>query len=110
VLAEKKIPHGSRQQVVAPDNMPEDILLKLYKTPVGGAISLVDANQISILRVNKVQAQPVALEQASPEIETKMLDKRKADVMETALKQLREKAKVEYVAPYGESGLTQALK
>lgn len=104
-LTENKIPHGSRPQVVAPDNIPEDILAKLYKQEVGTAMVINDASRISILHVDGHQPQPTALDKATPAIEAKMVDQGKVAAMDATFKKLREKAKIEYVAPYSEKGI-----
>ncbi len=100
-LNEKRIPHGSRPHTAAPDNMPADIASKLSKLAVGQAAVISNAEQISILRINALQPQAVALEQATPAIEKKLLDERMTKAMESALKSLRDKAKLEYMPPYG---------
>lgn len=103
-LAEQKIPHGSRAQAAAPDDMPEDLPPRLNKLAVGQAIAISGPDRISILRVDGLQPQPLSLEQATPAIEKKLLDQRRAKAMEDAFKQLRDKARIEYLPPYAEAG------
>jgi EpsD family peptidyl-prolyl cis-trans isomerase len=99
-LTQSKIPHGSRPHTAAPDGMPEEIAVKLSKLSPGQAIPISNQDQLSILRVNAAQAQPIALEQATPAIEKKLSEEAISKAMETAIKSLRDKAKLEYNAPY----------
>lgn len=107
-LIQSKIPHGSRPHTAAPDNMPEDIAVKLSKLSPGQAIPISNQGQLSILRINAAQPQPIALEQAAPGIEKKLADVAMAKAMETAIKTLRDKAKLEYSAPYSAPEATPA--
>jgi len=102
-LSEQKIPHGSRSQMAAPDDMPEDLPARLNKLAVGQAIAIDGPDRIGILRVERLQPQPLTLEQATPAIEKKLLDQRRAKAMEDAFKQLRDKAKIEFLPPYQEA-------
>ena len=105
-LNEKKIQNNGQQLVVTADQMPEEILQKLESIKPGEAITIDGKDQLNVILVNAVKPQPVTLEQASPMIE-KMLDKKhKQDGMNGMMKQLREKAKIEYVPPYTANGMT----
>jgi EpsD family peptidyl-prolyl cis-trans isomerase len=105
-LNEKKIQNNGQQLVVTADQMPEEILQKLESIKPGEAITIDGKDQLNVILVNAVKPQPVTLEQASPMIE-KMLDKKhKQDGMNDMMKQLREKAKIEYVPPYTANGMT----
>jgi peptidyl-prolyl cis-trans isomerase C len=105
-LNENKIPNNGQQLVVTADQMPEEILQKLQGIKPGEAIAIDGKNQLDVILVNAMKPQPVTLEQAAPMI-GKMLDaKHKQDAMNEMLKQLREKAKIEYVPPYTENGMT----
>ena len=105
-LNENKIPNNGQQLVVTADQMPEEILQKLQGIKPGEAIAIDGKDQVDVILVNAMKPQPVTLEQASPMI-GKMLDARhKQDAMNEMLKQLREKAKIEYVPPYTENGMT----
>jgi EpsD family peptidyl-prolyl cis-trans isomerase len=107
-LAEQKIAHGSRPQVAAPDDMPEDLPPRLNRLAVGEAIAISGPERISILRVEGLQPQPRSLEQAMPAIEKKLLDQRRAEAMEKALDALRGKARIEYLGAYSETAPASA--
>ena len=99
-LTQNKIAHGSRQHTATPDNMPPDIAAKLGKLAPGQAIPISTPDHLSILRVNAVVPQPVSIEQATPLIEKKLSEEAMAKAMEATIKSLRDKAKLEYRAPY----------
>jgi peptidyl-prolyl cis-trans isomerase C len=105
-LNDKKIPNNAQQLVATADQMPEEILQKLKSIKPGEAIAIDGKDQLDVILVNAVKPQPVTLVQASPMI-GKMLDaKHKQDGMNDMMKQLREKAKIEYVPPYTANGMT----
>jgi peptidyl-prolyl cis-trans isomerase C len=105
-LNEKKIVNSGQQLVATGDQMSEEILQKLQSVKPGEAIAIDGKDQLDVILVNAVQPQPVTLVQATPTIE-KMLDaKHKQEVMSDMMKQLREKAKIEYVPPYTANGMT----
>jgi peptidyl-prolyl cis-trans isomerase C len=108
-LVANKIPHGSRPHTAAPDNMPDDIVAKLKTLAVGQATAISGDGQLSILRVNGLQLQPMTLEQATAAIEKKLLDERMKQAMDDALKSLRDKVKIEYIPPYS-ADAAEALK
>ena len=49
--------------------------------------------------------QPVTLAAAKPMIASRLMEKRRSETIDNMVKQLRDKAKVEYVPPYSASGL-----
>jgi peptidyl-prolyl cis-trans isomerase C len=103
-LDEKKIPYTSQQVSASSDQMREEMAKKFNDVHVGQATTLDDTNQTSALFVNAVQPQPITLAQASPMIMKRMVNTRMGEAMGNKLKQLREQAKIEYVAPYSENG------
>jgi len=104
-LVQTKIPNNSQPVSAAAEDMPADILDKLKNVAAGDVITLEEKDQLSVIRVNAVHSQPMTLEQAKPAIEEKLYRQRRTDGMDSLLKQLRDKAKIEYVAPYSESGI-----
>ena len=105
-LNKKKIPNNGQQLVVTADQMPEEILQKLKSIKPGEAIAVDGRDQLNVILVNAVKAQPVTLEQASPMIGKMLDEKHKQDVMNDMIRQLRENAKIEYVPPYTANGMT----
>ncbi len=104
-LTEKQIPHSNNQVSVTTDRITEEVLQKLKNIPVGGSIILGGKEQMHVIFKLAEQLQPVTLAQASPVIENMLMDKRKSEAIDNTVKQLRDKAKIEYVPPYTAEGL-----
>jgi EpsD family peptidyl-prolyl cis-trans isomerase len=104
-LAEKKVPNNTQPVSAAAEDMPRNILGKLRDVKAGDVLTLEGQGQFSVIRVHAVHSQPMTLEQAKPAIEEKLYKQRRTEAMDSMFKQLREKAKIEYVAPYSESGI-----
>ncbi|HYP68112.1 MAG TPA: EpsD family peptidyl-prolyl cis-trans isomerase [Thiobacillaceae bacterium] len=103
-LDEKKIPYTSQQISASSDQMREEMAKRFRDIHSGQATTLEDENQMSVLFVNAVQPQPVTLAQASPTIMKRLASKRMGEAMQNKLEQLRDQAKIEYVAPYTANG------
>jgi EpsD family peptidyl-prolyl cis-trans isomerase len=107
-LDEKKIPYTNQQFSVASDQMRDVVAKKLGDARIGQAVTLDDPNQIAALFINAAQVQPVTLAQASPMIMKRIFNTKMSEGMENKIKQLREQAKIEYVAPFTENGKVSA--
>lgn len=108
-LTGKNIPHGSTLVSVTGDRLPEDVLQKLKNVTVGGAAVLGGENQMNVVFVLDEVKQPLTLAQAGPMISNMLMDKRKREALDKMGKQVREKAKIEYVAPFTEKGFTPPM-
>ena len=104
-LAQKKIVNNSQPVSAAAEDVREDILGRLKNAKADDVITLEEKDQLSVIRVKAVHDQPLPFEQAKPMIEEKIYKQRRIAGTDTLIKQLRDKAKVEYVAPYSESGI-----
>jgi EpsD family peptidyl-prolyl cis-trans isomerase len=104
-LTAKKISHGSSPAGVTSDRLSDDVLQKLKNVPVGGTALISGPKQMNVVFVLAEQKQPLTLTQAGREIANMLVEKRKRDALDNALKQLRDKAKIEYVPPYTANGL-----
>lgn len=112
-LTEKNLPHTGNPPVSATaDNIPDEILQKLKKVPVGGNLTLEGTGQwnIHVLFVLSEQIQPIDLATASHEITAMVWEQRRKETMDNMVKQQRDKAKIEYVPPYSEKGLIPQIK
>jgi EpsD family peptidyl-prolyl cis-trans isomerase len=109
-LTGNNIPHGSTPVSVTSDRLPDDVLQKLKNVPVGGTAVVGGNEQMNVIFVLGQQSQPITLEQAAPLIPTILTEKRKTEALENMLKQVRDKAKIEYVAPYTETGFTPPVE
>jgi peptidyl-prolyl cis-trans isomerase C len=104
-LAQKQIVNNSQPVSAAAEDMREDILGRLKNVKADDVITLEEKDQLSVIRVKAVHDHPLPFEQAKPMIEAKIYKQRRIAGTDSLLKQLRDKAKIEYVAPYSESGL-----
>jgi len=105
-LNEKKIPNNGQQLLATTDQIPEEILQKLKSIKPGEAIAIDGKGQLDVIFLTAVKPQPVTLAQTAPMIEKVLDAKHKQDGMNDMIKQLREKAKIEYVPPYTANGMT----
>jgi EpsD family peptidyl-prolyl cis-trans isomerase len=104
-LSARNIPHTGSPLSVSADRLPDEVLQKLRNVPVGGATVLGGDEQMNVVFVLATQTQPISLAEAKPAVAAMMTEKRKQETLDNAMKRLRDKAKVEYVAPYSEKGL-----
>lgn len=104
-LAANSIRHTGTPLSVSADRLPDDVLQKLRNAPVGGAIVLGGDEQMNVVFVLAAQTQPISLAEAKPMVAAMMTERRKQEALDNAMKQLRDKAKIEYVPPYSEKGL-----
>lgn len=109
-LKAKDIPHQSLALSVSSDQMSDEVLPKLTKAPVGGHVILDSKEPLLVIFVRSEQLQPMPLEQAGQQIGNTLLEQRRKAALDNALKQLRDKAKIEYVAPYTAKGLQVSEK
>lgn len=107
-LIQQKIPHNDQQLLVTSEKILEPVLEKLRATQGGEVIRLMDKDKMTILFVNKVEAQPLSLAQASGMIANQLYEERKGEAMKNIVKSLREKAKIEYLPPYTMKGAAAA--
>ena len=105
-LTANRIPHSSTPVTTTGDQLPDAVLQKLKGVPVGGHITLGDDKQMNVVFLLSEQPQPMLLAQASATIVNQLWDKRKRETLDKTMKQLHDKAKIEYVAPYSENGFT----
>ena len=107
-LIQQKIPHNDQRLLVTSEKILEPVLEKLRATRGGEVIRLMDKDKMTILFVNKVEAQPLTLPQASGMIANQLFEERKGEAMKNIVKSLREKAKIEYLPPYTMKGAAAA--
>jgi peptidyl-prolyl cis-trans isomerase C len=107
-LQANKIAFNSAPGSATTDQIPEETLQKLKAVPVGGSAILDGHDGMHVLFVLDAQLQPLALEQASPMISNMLFEKGRKEAIDNKIKSLRDKAKLEYVAPYTAKGLADA--
>ena len=104
-LKANNIPHSGSPLSVSAERLPDDVLQKLKEVPVGGTMVLGGDEQMNAVFVLAEQKQPISLAEAKPAVAMMLTEKRKQESLDNAMKQVRDKAKIEYVPPYTEKGL-----
>ncbi|MGA7951413.1 MAG: peptidyl-prolyl cis-trans isomerase [Thiobacillaceae bacterium] len=103
-LKAKKIKHASVPVSVISDQADDRLLQKLKDVPVGGSVVEGGKDQMTVTFVRDMQKVPLTLDQARPQIMKTLMDNRKAERYQNMVKELRDKAKIEYVPPFTEKG------
>ncbi len=104
-LKGKNIHHSGSPLTVSTDRLPDDVLDKFKNVSVGGTTVLGGDEQMNAVFVLAEKKQPISLAEAKPAVAIMMTEKRKQQALDNAMKQLRDKAKIEYIPPYSEKGL-----
>lgn len=107
-LKTNQILHHDKPVSLPSDQILPEIMDKLKNLAVGGHAVLENSTQMSIIFVTALTSQPVTFEQVAGQLSEIVLNDRRQTAINTAVKQLRDKAKVEYVKPYSENGFTPA--
>ena len=107
-LGAQKILNDVQPVSASSEQMSDDVLGKLGDAKVGDTIVIEGRDQLSVIRVNAVDPQPLSLEEAGAMIGRKLLQQRQTEAVNQTLGQLREKARIEYVPPYSEKGIPPA--
>ncbi|MFN3595299.1 MAG: EpsD family peptidyl-prolyl cis-trans isomerase, partial [Thiobacillaceae bacterium] len=107
-LRANNIPARGAQSVKAAEQLPLELLPRLHALKDGQAITLSGNNVLNILYLAGSQTQPVTLQQAAPVIERYLLNAKKRELAEQALKRLRDATKVEYLGEYSGAAKTEA--
>lgn len=107
-LQANKIGFNSAPGSATTDQIPEETLQKLKAVPIGGSAILDGHDGMHVIFVLDAQPQPLALEQASAMISSMLFEKGRKEALDNKIKSLRDKAKLEYVAPYTAKGLADA--
>ncbi|HYP68115.1 MAG TPA: peptidyl-prolyl cis-trans isomerase [Thiobacillaceae bacterium] len=108
-LKANRMKHASLPVSVISDHADGRLLQKLSNVPVGGSVVEDGKDQMTITFIRAMQNDPLTLDQAKPQIMTMLKDKKRSEGYANMIKQLRDKAKIEYVPPYTEKGLQPSL-
>jgi len=103
-LTKSNIPYSDNSGTKTSDQIPDQVLQKLMNRPVGGSIVLGGKGQMNVVFVLGEKTLPITLAEAKPEIAFSLVNKRKSEIVDNTLKQLRDKAKIEYMPPYTANG------
>lgn len=107
-LKQEGIHNTSNPLSITTDRMPDEFLRKIKDVPVGGYFFPEEGNSAHVIFVQTEQDVSVSLEQAAAQISGMLLEQRRKDALDNAVQALRDKARIEYVAPYTEQGMTVA--
>lgn len=102
----RKLQHDVQPLVISSEKVVEPILEKLASAHDGDVIQLPGKGKMTILFVNKVEAQPLTLEQATPMIEERLYEAGKTARITETMKRLRDKARIEYLPPYQDKAIS----
>lgn len=94
------------QSTKAAEHLPAELLPRLAQMKDGQAMTMRGPDSLNVLVVAGSQSQPVTLEQAKASIERFVANQKKREAATTALKTMRDAAKVEYLGEF--AGLGQA--
>jgi EpsD family peptidyl-prolyl cis-trans isomerase len=103
-LKAKKIAHGCVPVSLSSAQADEKLLQKLKNIPAGSSLVEDGKDLMAVTFVQDMQNDPLTLDQAKPAIVKTLMDKKKSEGYVSLIKELRAKAKIEYVPPYAESG------
>lgn len=107
-LKAQNIAARTGQSTKPAEQLPLEILPKLHKLKDGQVLTLGGPGSINLLIIAASQSQPLTPEQAKPVIERFLANSGKRQVLESDLKKLRDKAKIEYLGDYADAGKTEA--
>ncbi len=107
-LRANNIPARGAQSVKAAEQLPLELLPRLHALKDGQAITLAGNNVLNIVYLAGSQTQPVTLQQATPMIERYLLNAKKRELAEQALKRLRETSKPEFLGEYSDAARIEA--
>ncbi|MBP6902238.1 MAG: EpsD family peptidyl-prolyl cis-trans isomerase [Burkholderiaceae bacterium] len=94
---------AGNQAVRAAEQLPLQSLGALSKLQDGQALLNQGPNGVQVVVLAGSRSQPVTLDQARPAIEQFLLNDRKRKLLETDIKGLREKAKIEYLGKFADA-------
>ncbi len=103
-LKAQNIPARAGQSTKTAEQLPLELLPRLHQMKNGQALTLGGPGALNIVVVADSQTQSMSQEQAKPVIERFLTNAKKREMAEASLKSLREKAKIEYLGDYADTG------
>jgi EpsD family peptidyl-prolyl cis-trans isomerase len=86
----------------AAEQLPLELLAKLYRMKDGEIIVIPNQNSINIVVMAGSQEQPLTLEKATPLIEQYFLSQRKSEIAKQQMAALRKEAKIEFLGDFAD--------
>lgn len=96
-LDEHKIKYGRGQLARSTQDLPPELSAKLVAMPKGQLFIIREGDRSMLLSISDVKDAPVTLEQATPQIEQFLMNKKNREAAEAEIKRLRTAAKIEYL-------------
>lgn len=96
-LDEHKIKYGRGQLARSTQELPPELSSKLVAMNKGQLFIIREGDRSMLLSINDIKEAPVTLEQAAPQIEQFLVNKKSKEAAEAELKRLRAAAKIEYL-------------
>lgn len=96
-LNDHKVKFGRGQLARSSQELPPELSKKLAAMPKGQLFIIREGDRSMLLSINDVKEAPVALEQAKPQIEQFLMNKKNKEAAEAEIKRLRAAAKIEYL-------------
>lgn len=99
-LRDKGIQFAAASDTRAAEQVPLGLLPQLHRLKDGEIAVMESQNALLVVQVVASQAQPMDEKAATPFIEQQLIGRKRAELAEAELKQLRDKAKIEYFGEY----------
>jgi peptidyl-prolyl cis-trans isomerase C len=96
-LDQQKIRYSRGQLARSSTDMPQELTTRLMAIPKGQMFIVREGERSVLLSINDVKDAPVALDQAAPQIEQFLVNKKNKEAAEAEIKRLRASAKIEYM-------------
>ncbi len=101
-LEAHQVKFGRAQMARASTDLPPELNSRLLAMPKGQMFIIREGARSMLISINEIKDAPLALEQAAPQIEQFLFNKKNKEAADAAIKQLRSTAKIEYLnAPAG---------
>lgn len=96
-LQEHKVKFARGQLARSTQELPPELSSKLLGMNKGQLFIIREGDRSMLLSINEIKDAPVALEQATPQIEQFLMNKKNKDAAEAEIKRLRAAAKIDYL-------------
>lgn len=96
-LDQHKVRYGRGQLSRSTTELPPELSTRLQAMPKGQLFIIREGQRSMLLSISDTKDAPISLEQARPQIEQFLFNKKNKEAAEAAVKQLRSTAKIEYM-------------
>jgi hypothetical protein len=99
-LKTQNIPFNTNSSTKPAEQLPMELLPRLAEMKDGQIGLIAGPNGVAVLQLAQSQAAPLNEQQAAPLIEQFLLNRKRTELVEAEIKNLREKAKIAYVGEF----------